>query len=87
MGVPIVQVIVTIFYVILNQYIVTPIMYALHPAYAPILNNPALVFGGLIVFLLDNIGFFFFIALAIWIWKGLQHQDTQNTYYNGVGGQ
>jgi len=87
MGMPIIQIIVTIFWVILNQYIVTPIMYALHPAYAPILANNLLIAGTLITFCLDNIGFFFFIALAIWIWKGLQHQDTQYQQYQGAGNQ
>jgi len=87
MGTPlIIKIGTTILYVILNQYIVTPLMYGLHPVYAPILVNNFIVAGGLIVFCLDNIGFFFFIVLAIWIWKGLQHQDTQNQQYYGVGG-
>ena len=81
----IVQIIVTILYVIFNQYIVTPVMYALHPAYAQVLTP--ILFGNLIIFLLDNIGFFMFIALAIWIWKGLQNQQTQTQYTYGAGGQ
>jgi len=72
----IIRIIVTILWVILNLYILTPVLYALHPTYSTILQNQ--LFGVVIIFLLDNLGFFMLIALALWIWRGLQSQQTQN---------
>jgi hypothetical protein len=78
------KIIVTIFLVIFSQYIITPIFYAFHPVYYPILVNAA--FGSVIIFVLDNFGFWLFIALVVWIWKGLISQETQNSNYNNYGG-
>jgi len=78
----IVRILVTIVWVILNLYIITPVMYALHPSYAGVLQNQ--LFGGVIIFLLDNFGFILLIGLVLWIIKGLQQQQTQNINY-GVG--
>jgi hypothetical protein len=75
------SIIIAIAVAILTQLILSPIFYALHPIYTPILAS---VFAGsLIVFVLDNFGFIVFAALALWIWKGLKSQETQNTYYGG----
>lgn len=70
---------------ILTQFILTPIMYGLHPAYyASLIGAP---FGTIVIFILDNFGFVVFAAIAIYIWKALQHQQTQNTYQYGAGSQ
>lgn len=75
------SVIIAIVVAILTQLILSPVLYALHPIYVVPLAN---VFaGGVIIFVLDNFGFVVFIALALWIWKGLRSQETQNTYYGG----
>ena len=75
------RILVTIVWVILNLYIITPVMYALRPSYAGVLQNQ--LFGGVIIFLLDNFGFILLIGLVLWICKGLKSQETQNTYYGG----
>lgn len=75
------SVVIAIVVAILTQLILSPVLYALHPIYAPIMSN--IFAGSVIVFVLDNFGFIVFIALALWIWKGLKSQETQNTYYGG----
>ena len=73
------SVIIAIAVAVLTQLILSPVVYALHPIYTPVLAS---VFaGGVIVFVLDNFGFVVFVALALWIWKGLKAQETQNVYY------
>ena len=68
---------------VLTQFILTPIMYALHPAYTTILTPQP--FGLIVIFILDNFGFVVFAAIAIYIWKALQTQQTQNIPYYGGG--
>lgn len=75
------SVIVAIAVAILTQLILSPILYALHPIY--IIPLQSVFAGGVIIFVLDNFGFIVFAALALWIWKGLKSQETQNTYYGG----
>jgi len=68
---------------ILTQYILTPFMYALRPAYQPILVGQP--FGGIVIFILDNFGFVVFVAIALYIWKALLSQQQQNTPTYGAG--
>lgn len=75
------NVIVAIVVAILTQLILSPILYALHPIY--VIPLQSVFAGSIIIFVLDNFGFVVFIALALWIWKGLKSQETQNTYYGG----
>ena len=78
------EVITVILVGILTQFILTPILYALHPVYVVFLNQIP-IFGGLIIFILDNFGFVVFIAIALYIWKALQRQQQQNIPYYGAG--
>jgi len=76
------SIIIAIAVAVLTQLILSPVLYALHPIYVVPLQS---VFAGnVIIFILDNFGFVVFVALALFIWKGLKSQETQNIqYYQG----
>ena len=48
---------------LLTQFILTPVMYALSPAYIAILTPQP--FGTIVIFILNNFGFVVFVAIAI----------------------
>ena len=77
------EILLAICIALLTQFILTPIMYALQPAYFTILTP--MPFGVIVIFLLDNFGFIIFAALAIYIWKALISQQQQNIPTYGAG--
>ena len=78
-----VRILLAIFIGILTTFILTPLLYAWNPVYTPMLN--AIPFGTIVVFILNNFNFVVFIAIALYIFKGLREQQTQETYTYGVG--
>ena len=77
------EIILAILIGVLTQFILTPIMYGLRPAYHPLLVSAP--FGLIVLFILDNLGFVIFVAIAIYIWKSLAAQQTQNIPTYGAG--
>jgi len=77
------EILVAILIGLLTQFILTPFMYAMRPAYAAVLTNAP--FGVIVIFILDNFGFVVFVAIAIYIWKALLSQQTQNIPTYGAG--
>lgn len=77
------EIILALFIGILTQFLLTPIMYALRPVYQPALVSAP--FGFVVIFILDNFGFVVFVAIALYIWKGLLAQQQQNIPYYGAG--
>ena len=77
------EILIAIIVGVLTQFILTPIMYALQPAYTTILTPQP--FGGIVIFILNNFGFVVFVAIAIYIWKALLSQQQQNIPSYGAG--
>lgn len=77
------EILVAIGLAILTTFILTPFLYALNPVYTPVLTT--MPFGFIIIFVLNNFNFIIFIALGLYIWKGLIGQQEQNNYGYGVG--
>ena len=77
------EIIVAIGLGILTTFILTPFLYALNPIYTAALTP--VPFGGIIIFILNNFNFVVFVAIALYIWKGLIAQQEQNQPTYGGG--
>jgi hypothetical protein len=77
------EILIAILLGILTTFILTPVLYSLHPTYALFLTP--VPFGLLIIFILDNFNFVVFVGIALYIWKALASQQQQNIPYYGAG--